>query len=43
MSNHDIADKQCVSENTVKYHLKNIYILLDMKDRVDLLVNLTGK
>ena len=42
MSNHDIADKLCVSENTVKYHLKNIYVLLDVKDRVDLLVNLTG-
>ena len=41
LGNRDIADKLCVSENTVKYHLKNIYVLLDVKDRVDLLVNLT--
>lgn len=43
LSNQAIADKLFVSENTVKYHLKNIYVLLDVKDRVDLLVNLTGK
>ncbi|MBO0931574.1 helix-turn-helix transcriptional regulator [Fibrella sp. HMF5036] len=43
LSNRDIADKLFVSENTVKYHLKNIYVLLNVRDRVDLLVNLTGK
>jgi DNA-binding CsgD family transcriptional regulator len=43
LSNRDIADKLFVSENTVKYHLKNIYVLLEVKDRVDLLVNLTEK
>ncbi len=43
LSNKEIADKLFVSENTVKYHVKNIYQLLDVKDRVDLLVNLGSK
>ena len=40
LSNRDIADKLCISENTVKYHLKNIYMLLDVENRVELLANL---
>ncbi|MBU1822888.1 MAG: LuxR C-terminal-related transcriptional regulator, partial [Bacteroidetes bacterium] len=43
LSNKEIADKLFVSENTVKYHIKNIYQLLDLKDRKDLLVNLKKK
>jgi DNA-binding CsgD family transcriptional regulator len=43
LSNKEIADKLFVSENTVKYHVKNIYQLLDVKDRVDLLVNFSTK
>ena len=39
LSNREIADKLFVSENTVKYHIKNIYQLLDIKDRKDLLTN----
>lgn len=43
LSNKEIADKLFVSENTVKYHVKNIYQLLDVKDRVNLLINLNNK
>ncbi|MBC7571836.1 MAG: DNA-binding response regulator [Spirosoma sp.] len=43
LTNKEIADKLFVSENTVKYHVKNIYQLLAVKDRVDLLVNLNNK
>ncbi|WP_421830266.1 response regulator transcription factor [Larkinella sp.] len=38
LSNKAIADKLCISENTVKYHIKNIYLVLEIKDRKDLLV-----
>ncbi|MBN8821579.1 MULTISPECIES: LuxR C-terminal-related transcriptional regulator [unclassified Spirosoma] len=38
MPNKAIADKLCISENTVKYHIKNIYLLLDIKDRKEFLV-----
>ena len=40
MANKEIADKLFVSENTVKYHIKNIYQLLEIKDRKDLLTKL---
>ncbi len=39
MSNKLIADKLCISENTVKYHIKNIYQLLEIKNRKEFLVN----
>lgn len=39
LANREIADKLFVSENTVKYHIKNIYQLLEIKDRKDLLIN----
>ena len=39
LSNREIADKLFVSENTVKYHIKNIYQLLEIKDRKYLLAN----
>ncbi len=32
-SNKQIADKLFISENTVKYHIKNIYHVLHVKDR----------
>jgi DNA-binding NarL/FixJ family response regulator len=35
--NTEIADKLFVSENTVKSHIKNIYIKLDVKNRVEAL------
>jgi ATP/maltotriose-dependent transcriptional regulator MalT len=37
MSNADIADKIFVSSNTVKYHIKNIYLKLDVSNRVEAL------
>lgn len=40
LSNREIADKLFISENTVKYHIKNIYQLLDIKDRKEFLVNI---
>jgi len=40
LSNKAIADKLSVSENTVKYHIKNVYIVLQIKDRRDLLLNM---
>jgi DNA-binding CsgD family transcriptional regulator len=33
LSNKQIADRLFISENTVKYHIKNIYHLLHVKDR----------
>jgi DNA-binding CsgD family transcriptional regulator len=36
-SNREIADKLFISENTVKYHIKNIYTLLNLSDRSDVL------
>ncbi|MFC4688421.1 LuxR C-terminal-related transcriptional regulator [Epilithonimonas pallida] len=35
LSNKEIAEKLFISENTVKYHTKNIYNILDIKDRKD--------
>ncbi|MNY13359.1 Transcriptional regulatory protein DegU [compost metagenome] len=34
-SNKEIADKLFISESTVKYHIKNIYSILGLKDRKD--------
>ena len=34
LKNRDIANTLFVSENTVKYHIKNIYIKLNVKNRV---------
>jgi DNA-binding NarL/FixJ family response regulator len=35
--NSEIAEKLFVSENTVKTHIKNIYVKLDVKNRVEAL------
>lgn len=40
MSNKQIANKLFISENTVKYHIKNIYQLLEINDRKDFLINI---
>lgn len=34
LKNNEIAEKLFVSENTIKFHIKNIYIKLDVKNRV---------
>lgn len=36
-SNAEIAEKIFVSQNTIKYHIKNIYIKLDVKNRIEAL------
>ncbi len=41
-SNAVIAERMFISENTVKYHLKNIYIKLDVKNRIQALVRCNG-
>jgi ATP/maltotriose-dependent transcriptional regulator MalT len=34
-SNHKIAEQLFVSVNTVKFHLQNIYVKLDVKNRAE--------
>jgi len=36
-TNSDIAEKIFVSTNTIKFHIKNIYIKLDVKNRVEVI------
>ena len=40
LSNREMADRLVVSENTVKYHIKNIYDELQIKNRRELLLRL---
>ncbi|PZU80032.1 MAG: hypothetical protein DI529_16975 [Chryseobacterium sp.] len=35
LSNKEIAEKLFITESTVKYHIKNIYSVLELKDRKD--------
>jgi len=37
MTNEEIAEKVFVSQNTIKFHIKNIYLKLDVKNRVQAL------
>lgn len=41
LSNKEIADKLFISESTVKYHIKNIYGILNISDRKDFFRKLT--
>lgn len=43
LSNKEIADKLFISESTVKYHIKNIYAILNISDRKDFFKKLTKK
>jgi DNA-binding CsgD family transcriptional regulator len=36
-NNAEIADKLFISINTVKYHIKNLYLKLDAKNRVEII------
>lgn len=42
LSNFDIADKLCVSEKTVKFHLTNIYKKYEVRSRSELISKLVG-
>lgn len=39
LSNREMAERLFVSENTIKYHIKNIYQQLEIKSRKELLIN----
>lgn len=41
-SNKEIAEKLFITESTVKYHLKNIYNTLEIKDRKDFFLKLNS-
>jgi DNA-binding CsgD family transcriptional regulator len=43
LKNNEIAHKLFVSENTVKFHIKNIYIKLDVKNRIQALQKANSK
>ncbi|WP_294284811.1 LuxR C-terminal-related transcriptional regulator [uncultured Chryseobacterium sp.] len=43
LSNKEIAGKLFISENTVKYHIKNIYLALGLKDRKELFMKIASK
>ncbi len=42
-SNDEIADKMFISKNTVKSHIKNIYLKLDVKNRIQVIRKIQGK
>jgi ATP/maltotriose-dependent transcriptional regulator MalT len=41
LTNQELGDRLFVSSNTIKYHIKNIYIKLDVKNRVQALQKTT--
>ena len=42
-SNKEIADKLSVTEATIKYHIRNLYAALDIKNRKDMLKKFSNK
>jgi DNA-binding CsgD family transcriptional regulator len=42
IGNEEIADKLFVSKNTIKFHIKNIFIKLDVRNRVQALQKIAG-
>jgi LuxR family maltose regulon positive regulatory protein len=42
IGNEEIAEKLFVSKNTVKFHIKNIFIKLDVRNRVQALQKMAG-
>ncbi len=43
ITNRDIAEKLFVSVNTVKFHLQNIYVKLDVDNRTDAILSVSEK
>ncbi|HHE40131.1 MAG TPA: LuxR family transcriptional regulator, partial [Candidatus Cloacimonetes bacterium] len=41
IGNEEIAEKLFVSRNTIKFHIKNIFIKLDVRNRVQALHKMT--
>ncbi len=42
LTNDEIANKMFISKNTVKSHIKNIYLKLDVKNRIQVIKKLQG-
>jgi ATP/maltotriose-dependent transcriptional regulator MalT len=42
IGNEEIAEKLFVSKNTIKFHIKNIFIKLDVRNRVQALQKMAG-
>ena len=42
IGNEEIADKLFVSKNTIKFHIKNIFIKLDVRNRVQAMQKMAG-
>lgn len=42
-TNKEIADKLSLTEATIKYHIRNIYVALDIKNRKDMLKKFSNK
>jgi DNA-binding NarL/FixJ family response regulator len=42
MSNREIADKLCIAEKTVKFHMTHIFLVMGVRNRTSLAVSVRG-